>query len=234
VTEHVLDNPVWHALTGPHARFADRYGRAAAYHPEVSPFAAPADLDDPAAWRDLARLAGPGAGLAVGGSAPPPAGWEITFEIGGLQFTGDDVRGEPCPEAVRLGPSDVPEMLDMVARVDPGPFRKRAVDLGGYLGIRRGGALVAMAGERQRPPGWTEISTVCTDPAYRGTGLASRLIRAVVAGITDRGDRPFLHVADVNAPAVRIYRALGFTLRTRTRFRMVKVPAGDERPYAGG
>ena len=46
--------------------------------------------------------------------------------------------------------ADAAEMLDLVARTDPGPFRKRAVELGRYLGIRRDGQLVAMAGERLR------------------------------------------------------------------------------------
>ena len=50
-----------------------------------------------------------------------------------------------------------------------------------------------MAGERLRPPGWTEISAVCTDPAWRGHGLASRLTRAVAACIVARGETPFLH-----------------------------------------
>lgn len=81
-----------------------------------------------------------------------------------------------------LGPDDVPEILGLVDRAQPGPFRKRTIELGTYLGIRRDGELIAMAGERMRPPGWTEISAVCTDPAYRGQGLATRLIRAVAAG----------------------------------------------------
>jgi predicted GNAT family acetyltransferase len=113
-------------------------------------------------------------------------------------------------------------MLDLVRRTRPGPFEKRTYLLGGYLGIRRGGALVAMAGERMHPPGWTEISAVCTDPAQRGQGLAARLTLAVAAGIRDRGDVPFLHTGADNAPAIRLYEVLGFTLRRETSFDVVR------------
>jgi predicted GNAT family acetyltransferase len=116
-------------------------------------------------------------------------------------------------------------MLDLVARTEPGPFRKRTIELGTYLGIRRDGRLIAMAGERLHPPGWTEISAVCTDPGYRGHGLATRLVRAVAAGIRARGETPFLHAAADNTYAIRMYERLGFTLRRTTTFRAVRIPA---------
>jgi predicted GNAT family acetyltransferase len=116
-------------------------------------------------------------------------------------------------------------MLDLVARTQPGPFRPRTIEMGTYLGIRRGGALVAMAGERLHPPGWTEISAVCTDPAFRRQGLASRLVLAVAAGIRARGETPFLHAAASNTTAIRVYEALGFRLRRRTTFATLRVPA---------
>ena len=138
----------------------------------------------------------------------------------------------PDEEAVRLGPADVPEMLALVERTQPGPFLPRTVEMGTYLGIRRDGALVAMAGERLRPPGWTEISAVCTDPAFRGAGLATRLVLAVAHGIRERGETPFLHTAAANTTATRLYESLGFRLRRTTRFMAARVPAtatGEER-----
>jgi predicted GNAT family acetyltransferase len=125
---------------------------------------------------------------------------------------------------VPLGDNDVPEMLDLVARTRPGPFLPRTVELGRYLGIRRGGALVAMAGERLHPPGWSEISAVCTDPAHRGQGLASRLVRAVVALIRERGELPFLHAAADNTNALRLYESMGFRLRCTSTFEVVRAP----------
>jgi len=96
--------------------------------------------------------------------------------------------------------------------------------LGTYLGIRRDGALVAMAGQRLRPAGWTEISAVCTDPAYRGQGLATRLIHAMAADIYGHGDTPFLHTVTTNVTAIRLYESLGFTFRRAMRFSVVRSP----------
>lgn len=223
---HVLDNPAWAALTGPHAHLAQRIGQAARYPEDVAPFIAVADDPDEAAWADVARLAGPGAQVSVAGlRTPPPEGWEVVMKLGGVQMVDSGVDAAHDAEAVRLGPDDVPEMLDLVARTQPGPFRPRTIELGAYLGIRRDGALIAMAGERLHPPGWTEISAVCTDDAYRGHGLASRLVRAVAAVIRERGETPFLHASGTNVDAIRLYESLGFALRYRPTFVAVRVPA---------
>ncbi|TQE28149.1 GNAT family N-acetyltransferase [Streptomyces ipomoeae] len=230
---HVLDNPALASLTGPHAHFAERRGRVLRYPVDVSPWLALPDEPGPDDWADLTALAGPGTEIAVPAySGGFPAGWEVTFDLAGVQLVDDGIAAEPDDEAVRLGPADVPEMLDLVARTQPGPFLPRTVELGTYLGIRRGGALIAMAGERLHPPGWTEISAVCTDPAFRGKGLATRLIHAVAHGIRERGETPFLHTAATNTGAIRLYESLGFRLRRTTRFMAARTPvveAGDER-----
>ena len=144
--------------------------------------------------------------------------------MSGCRWSTSTLRKEPDPEAVRLGAADVPEILDLVARTNPGPFRPRTIELGTYLGFRHDGALVALAGERLHPAGWTEISAVCTDPAYRGRGLASRLVSAVGAEIADRGDRVLLHALATNLTAIALYLSLGFRLRRLTDFHAVTVP----------
>jgi ribosomal protein S18 acetylase RimI-like enzyme len=235
VVEHLLDNVVWAAVTGTQAGLAERRGRAARYRPAVSPFAAlpgePAEQD----WADLATLAGPGEDVVITGvPRTPPAGWEIRGGTDGVQLDGSALEVRPEPEAVLLGAADVPEMLDLVARTRPGPFQPDTYRMGTYLGIRRNGALVAMAGERMRPPGWSEISAVCTDPAHRGHGLATRLVRAVGAAIRERGEVPFLHAAAHNTTAIRLYEHLGFTLRRRVQFVGLRTPAhvaGDPRSH---
>ncbi|MEU9149689.1 GNAT family N-acetyltransferase [Streptomyces sp. NPDC048417] len=220
----VLDNAVWSALAGPHAHLAERFGRAARYPDDVYAYAALADPTDPEAWADLHTLVGPGTTVKIKPVEEAPPGWEVVGGGAGVQFVDTGLRAEPDPEAVRLGSYDVPEMLDLVARTEPGPFRKRTVEMGAYLGIRRRGRLIAMAGERLRLPGWTEISAVCTDPGHRGRGLATRLVRAVAAGIRERGDTPFLHAAPGNATAIRLYESIGFTERLRTRSLLVRSP----------
>jgi ribosomal protein S18 acetylase RimI-like enzyme len=221
---HPLDNPVLSSLTGPHARFAERQGNVLRYPVDVCPFLAMPDDPGEADWTDAARLAGPGGWLPLAAvEISPPAGWEVRMIGEGVQMTGDDLDAAADPEAVPLGAADVPEMLELTARTKPGPFLPRTFELGTYLGIRREGRLVAMAGERLHPAGWTEISAVCTDEAWRGQGLAARLIRAVGAGIRSRGEIPFLHALTTNA-AIGLYEDLGFRHRMAVLFAVVRVP----------
>jgi ribosomal protein S18 acetylase RimI-like enzyme len=223
-----LTNPAWSALTGPHAAFAERIGAAARYPGDVSPFTALAGPDGgAAAWADAAALLGPGGrgGFAYVPS-PPPADWAILHHVDVHQMIDDGVAADEMPEAIRLTAADVPEMLGLIARTDPGPFLPRTVELGTYLGIRRDGRLIAMAGERLHPVGHTEISAVCTDPEFRGQGLAGRLVRAVAAIIIARDETPFLHVSPTNTNAVRLYEKLGFRLNRTMKFVVVTAPAG--------
>lgn len=220
-----LVNPVPAALTGPLRAFGDRRGRAVRFDPDVSPFAGlPAD-PDAVDWADLAALAGPGETLVLTGpGAVPPTGWETVRALDGVQMDGAGVAAAPDPEAVELGPADREAMRALVERTRPGPWGPRTAELGSYLGIRRGGELVAMAGERLRIPDRTEISAVCTDPSARGQGLGERLVRAVAAGIAARGDRPILHGAASNETALRLYRRLGFVLTRPMRFDLLRTP----------
>lgn len=221
MTESTLDNPVWESLVGPHAKFAIRHGRAARYHPEVTPLLA---MADGTAWPDLATLVGPEAVVVVESTTPPPPDWTLVEEMPGVQMVDADVQAAPAPAAVQLTEADLPDILDLVARTEPGPFRDRTIELGTYLGIRQEGKLIAMAGERLRPPGWTEISAVCTDPAHRGQGLATTLVRALVLSIRNRGEQALLHASASNTPAIRLYKSMGFRLRARPLLRVVKTP----------
>jgi ribosomal protein S18 acetylase RimI-like enzyme len=231
---HQLDNPVWSSLAGPHARFARRQGGVLRYPADVSPFIGLPDQPGAADWADLAALAGPGAAVALAGvRVPPPADWTMTPIGDGVQLVDAGVEATPGGEAMRLGPADVPEMLDLAERTKPGPFLPRTGELGVYLGIRRGGALVAMAGERLHPPGWTEISAVCTDERWRGHGFASSLVRALVSGIRARGETPFLHALASNTGAIRLYEAMGFRLRRTIVFAEVYVPDVSPAPGDG-
>ncbi|GAB1817609.1 GNAT family N-acetyltransferase [Herbidospora sp. RD11066] len=211
----VLANPVWAALTGPHAHLAVVNGRTRRYPLDVSPFAAVPDAFGPGDWADLDGQ------VLTTCEGPAAEDWETLFALPGVQMEGSAVAGE-AGDVVVLGPDDVPEMLDLVARTQPGPFAPRTIEMGTYLGLREEGRLIAMAGERLKAPGWTEISAVCTDPAHRGRGLASRLVLAVVAGVRARGERPFLHAATVNVNAIRLYESLGFTVTRNVTFRVLR------------
>ncbi|WP_051366700.1 GNAT family N-acetyltransferase [Hamadaea tsunoensis] len=223
-TSHPLDDPVRSALTGPHAHLAEVRGRVMRYPPDVLKFVAipyPATADD---WAEAAAWAGPEQ-VGVGVVVAPPADWLLSSVGQGLQLVEDRVRPRFDAEAVRLGPADVPEIVEFVARHRNGRrFPPRTLETGTYLGFRRGGALVAMAGERLRPAGWSELSAVCTDPAYRRQGLATRLVLALVAGIHERGDAVFLHVEGDNVEAIALYERLGFRLRRPISMARVHIP----------
>jgi ribosomal protein S18 acetylase RimI-like enzyme len=224
---HPLDDPVRASLTGAHAHLAQRQGEILAYPADVSPFISIHSDMSKEDWDDVATLVGrSGRDTAVfaGVVATPPADWTQLWGGPGNQLVGDEVAAQPDEDAVRLGPADVPEMLALVQATQPGPFAPRTIELGTFLGIRRDGRLAAMAGQRFNPPGWIEISAVCTDEAYRGQGLAARLIRAVTADIRERGAQPFLHVAGSNTGALRLYEALGFRRRRITEFAAVRLP----------
>ncbi|MFW0793228.1 GNAT family N-acetyltransferase [Gordonia sp. CPCC 205515] len=223
--EAPLDNPAYAALIGPHAEFVERRGAAVRYAPDVCPMAALPDDPSECDWADAAALAGPGSSLFLPVvDVTAPSTWGVVMSMPGVQMVDAGIKAVPDQEAVALTAADVPEMLDLVRRTDPGPFRPRTIELGTYLGIRREGALIAMAGERLRVPGWTEISAVCTDPAYRGQGLASRLISAVAHGIRGREEIPFLHAAATNTSAIRLYETMGFVHRTSVMFQVFRAP----------
>ena len=209
-----LDNPVYLALRGPHARFAQASGRARRYEADVAPFLGLPSPPSTQDWRDAAALVAPGSYVGFWlEDGELPDGWTALMRLDAAQMVGERVTGAECPEAIPLGAEDVPEMLELVGETEPGPFLPRTVELGDYLGIRQDGKLVAMAGERLHLDGWTEISAVCTSPEHRGRGLASRLIGALAEAIQGRSERVFLHVLTSNTGAIRLYEQLGFRVR---------------------
>jgi ribosomal protein S18 acetylase RimI-like enzyme len=223
-----LDNAVWWTLTSRHRRHATTVGRARRYHRDVSVFSA-VDSFDEESWADLAKLLGPsGTGWLFRTSVPAtlPAGWNERARGRGRQMTveSDHLRQGEQHQLVQLTTDHVPQMLELVAATDPGPFRSATIELGRYFGHFHGERLVAMAGERLSFDGYTEISAVCTHPAFRGRGLAAALTHAVASGIFERGERPFLHVAESNERARRVYEGLGFTQLRLVDFVVVRSP----------
>jgi ribosomal protein S18 acetylase RimI-like enzyme len=212
--EAPLDNPAYASLRGAHARFAQVSGRVRRYPDDVAPFLALPSPPSAQDWRDAADLVAPGTFVAGRyGGAELPEGWRAVQSFDLVQMIEERVTGVDCAEATALAATDVPEMLELVAETEPGPFLPKTIELGDYLGVRRDGVLVAMAGERFRLDGWTEISAVCTRPDHRGQGLASRLMGALITGIQRRSERAFLHVLSTNTGAIRLYEELGFRVR---------------------
>jgi len=230
-----LDNPVWDALHGPQRPVAEVGELAARYVRGVSQFGAFPETPEPRHWAAMAELVGPGGLVSLTGPTDsPPEDWNVEYEGTGVQMTGVTLTDTPAEVAARrpdveivpLAGPEAQAMVDLVDLVRPGPFSRRTWELGGYVGVLRDGELVAMAGQRFRPTGWCEISAVATHPDHRRQGLGELLVRAVVAGIVARGEKPLLHAAESNTGAIRLYETMGFTLRARVRFMGVRAP-GD-------
>lgn len=221
-----LDRPVWASLRSHHAPLSEGGLLARRFVPDVNLFASTCD-DSPAALTALAALVrrGESVMLAQVGQIIVPAGLLTVKEAKGVQMlatrrltecSGDDI--------LTLADQDAPEMLALARLTEPGPFLPRTHVMGSFLGIRIDGRLAAMAGERMRFPGYTELSGVCTHPDFRGRGLARRLSAAVVAAIEARGERAFLHAWKTNRAAISLYEGLGFELRAEVNVAELRRP----------
>jgi ribosomal protein S18 acetylase RimI-like enzyme len=215
-----LNNPIWHSLKGPHAKFAVGNGLARCYQPQVSVFYAISEPSD-AAFRDLRDLVGTD-GVARMLSLTPEvghAGWNQTFGKEIMQMVWErPLPPVAAPEIMPLGDDDVPEMTRLVEATKPGPWAPRTIDMGRYYGIRVDGKLAAMAGERMCLPGFTEVSAIAVWPEFRGRGLAQKLALHVASAIAARGERAFLHLFADNTPARTLYEKLGFVARPQKLF----------------
>ena len=214
-----LDQPVRTSLLGAHQHVALKAGQALRYEPDVSVFAAVPNHQDPAGFADLADLVEPEDTVAVvGDPVGETPGFSVLFHGVGYQMTGQAVEGKLDASVVPLGTRHVDQMLDLVARTQPGPFVHRTHEMGQYFGFFQDDQLIAMAGQRMNPGVGHELSAVCTNPDFTRQGLAERLIRHLVALDQLEGTVSFLHVAQPNVGAQNLYERLGFTLRREVVF----------------
>jgi predicted GNAT family acetyltransferase len=200
-----------------HAKFALGGDLARRYPATIAPMAGVREISN-ASLKALAALMSPGDVVGLFGPEPVSEAGDLLVvthkQIDQMICDRHDNSHHTGPITV-LTPADVPAMLHLIELTQPGPFSAGAIDLGSYLGIRYAGELIAMAGERMRFDGFTEISAVCTHPGYRGCGYASSLVRALVRQIIRRGETPFLHLYSDNTIAAAFYTKLGFALQRR-------------------
>jgi len=211
----VLQRPIWHALTTRQSGLAAGTPRARRFPIDVSPFAATAQ-DDPASLADLLPLAIPGQPLVFlqEGPIPTPPGLVEEFRGSGVQMTATCITAPArTAHVLDLGDDDATDMLALATLTRPGPFLPRTNTLGAFVGIRDDrGRLMAMAGQRLRVEGHTEVSGVCTHPDARGHGHAALLSAIVARRILDHGQTPFLHAFTTNHTAIDLYSRLGFVV----------------------
>jgi len=208
-----LDRPIWHALAGRQTGFAIGAGLARRFRPEVSPFAACAN-DSPEALAAVAGLLGRGDRLLFlqRKPVPVPPGTRVVERGVGVQMIAEGfVASDPPPGIVALGEGDAAALLALATLTRPGPYRARTHELSQFWGVKdSAGRLLAMAGERLKLAGMSEVSGVCTHPEARGQGFAALLSRHVASEIVRRGEVPFLHAYADHDGAIRLYEKLGF------------------------
>jgi ribosomal protein S18 acetylase RimI-like enzyme len=215
-----LDNPILNSLLTGHSALALAHGHARRFPAEIGPLSGLPD-QSPENYRDLRALAGISGVVVLFFQEPPapPAGW--TLLRGGLLdqmvCTEPNPRqhtDQPLPHGIRrLTADDAEAMVELARLTEPGPFYLRTHELGAFFGYFEGALLLAMAGQRLSLPGFVEVSAVCTHPDARGRGLAPTLMSLVMADIVAHGKTPMLHSWSSNAPAIAVYKKLGFTFR---------------------
>lgn len=209
-----LKNVIWQALTTRQWEFAEKFGQARRFPREVTSLGALATPDEQG-YKSLADLLPTGEVAALFLEEPyqPRPGLDQIAAAPLLEMVcanGNAIPSNTEHFFVELGLQDSPEMVELTALTKPGPFGTRTHELGTYLGIRQDGKLVAMAGERLKVPGYTEVSAVCTHPEHTGKGYARVLMLEVMRRIREHGETPMLHVRQDNVRAIELYKRLGY------------------------
>jgi len=213
---HPLDRPVWNALTSHWSAFAEGGPGALRLAAPYGVFAALRDGSQESLAVMAALVPGEGAVALVEAEPPPEIPGTAVAEAHLIwQMAADALTEAPEPAFAwePLSDADGPQMLALATLTRPGPFFERTHQLGAFIGVKVDGKLAAMAGERMRMPGFTEVSGVCTHPDHRGHGYAGGLSRIVAGRIFARGEVPFLHAYAHNTAATGLYETLGFSLR---------------------
>ena len=224
----MLDRPIWHSLNQAHAHFSLGDETARRFQPDVNMFASAVD-DTPEAMARLADLISPGEACYIL-QVPDiriPDTLSLLKQARGVQMVYQHADLSACLEddIIALDATDAPEMLALATLTEPGPFLPRTHEMGRFWGVRIDGRLAAMAGERMRFDGHTEVSGVCAHPDFRGRGLAKRLSAKVTREILARGDTPFLHAWATNDTAIGLYESLGFAIRCEVDAAVLEKPA---------
>jgi predicted GNAT family acetyltransferase len=227
---HPLDRPIWSSLTSGWSHLAQGDGKALRLDHAYGPFGAAANGSS-GSLDALAALVPAGGELWIveRGEIAPLPGTALVRTAVLNQMVAERISPQTGEfDWLDLGEADAPEMLALALLTKPGPFAVSTHKLGDFVGIRRDGQLVAMAGERMRMDGLTEVSGVCTHPDHRDCGYAGALMRIVSERILARGETPFLHSYASNAGAIALYESLGFRFRTPINMAVVTRGSGQQ------
>ena len=224
--DHPLNRPVWSALISRQASLAIGDEQALRFDPAYALFAAAADASSESTAALAALNTSPnGMGLVETGDTQLPPGAVVRAQAICVQMVASTLTAGGKAVAFQpLGEADAAEMLALATLTVPGPFFGKTHRLGDFIGIKVDGRLIAMAGERMKPDGFTEVSGVCTHPDFRGQGYAGALMRIVTQRILERGEQAFLHAYAANKATIALYETLGFRVRTTVTYTVLDGP----------
>lgn len=218
ISDYKLDNPVWYSLSEIHQHFAIEFPGMKFYHPDYCPFGGFLNIDNSPEW--IHQYSQMTDNFYVVGQKPNIDNRvKLMKELVCNQMVLENaIEIEMKEQIVEIGSRHVEDLFRLVNYVQPGYFRTKTSELGSYYGIWKNNQLVAVAGERMKMNGYTEVSAVVTSPEHTHKGYAAQLISHTATRIFKQGRIPYLHVADTNIVAVKLYEKLGFTTRRKVSF----------------
>lgn len=206
-----LDNPVYHSLNEFHEKFCLNFGDSKFYNPEVAAFAGSFDTGKEKDITEYSKICDDF--LIFGAKPVGNFKTELSQLICDQYVLENRVELDLTENIVLLKEENHTELLDFIKKFYPYYFKNRTPELGRYFGIFKGSKLVAVTGERMQMNDMTEVSAVITDTDYLGRGYAKQLVAFVSDKIFEDNKTPFLHVAESNTGAKKLYEKLGFVHR---------------------
>jgi len=216
--ENKLDNPVWFSLTESHEKFSVNYGDVKFYHPDYCPFGGFINLD--ATEKHLDEYSNLASNFYVVGEKPNHSpSLSLNKELVCCQMVlASKIEMDIQDEIIPLKAEHKADLLRLVNLVQPGYFKNNTPELGNYYGIYKDNELVALTGERMKMNAYTEVSAVVTHPDHTGKGYAKQLVAHTSNQIFREDKTPYLHVAESNIGAIKLYEKLGFVTRRKISF----------------
>jgi ribosomal protein S18 acetylase RimI-like enzyme len=228
---HLLDNPIYNALN---SRDKDKNigDESVSYFPaEIAPFIGLPKWDIYGQQQLLKRSPRDRNWFIIhAGKIKLLPEMEVKFTIPLYQMVCPKLNPLPASlqEPLPLDSSNIEEMIALATLTKPGPFAIRTIEFGNYHGYFEKGKLAAMGGERLHLEGYSEVSAICTHPDFRGKGYGAQLVHFLSRKVIEHSFTPFLHVRIDNKPAIQIYERLGFTIRKRMYFAIIRIKNPEE------
>jgi len=214
-----LDNPVYNSLKETHKDLVIDYSGMKFYHPDFCPFGGFVNEDNSETGIEAySKLID---NFYVVGNKPNfNKKVKLNRELVCKQMILDKPNSIESTEQITefQTAKERADLFNLVNLVQPGYFKKKTSEMGNYYGIYKDNQLAAVTGERMKMNNYTEVSAVVTHPKHIRKGYAKQLVNFTCSKIFEEGKIPYLHVANTNVSAIKLYEKLGFRTRRHISF----------------